>query len=355
MNLLARPPRQTTLRSAGVTIARRARTLPGSPGFLTAVAAVFFLVLTALGARQEGQQQPAQPETPAQEKQQEQQAAPAAPVQKTYVGSDTCMPCHEEIHTAFAKNPHQVVEAGKQRKKWANQACESCHGPGSVHAETVDAADILQPAKLKPAAANQICLSCHLNQKTNTGRMQGGHGRNEVACTSCHSVHGAQQGWVDRRPLAVNKQCASCHQSIWAQFLKPHTHPLQQNAMSCTGCHNPHGSVLPAMTRTVHANEPNCIRCHGDKRGPFVFEHAPMRLDGCGTCHEVHGSANPRMLTRQEQRFVCMECHSNIGVRNNTVGGIPPSFHDLRSPRYQNCTICHIKIHGSHINRDFLR
>jgi hypothetical protein len=33
-----------------------------------------------------------------------------------------------------------------------------------------------------------------------------------------------------------------------------------------------------------------CVKCHGDKRGPFTFEHAPVRLEGCGACHQPHGS-----------------------------------------------------------------
>ena len=71
-----------------------------------------------------------------------------------------------------------------------------------------------------------------------------------------------------------------------------------------------------------------------------------MKTDGCWACHEPHGSANPRMLTRHEVRLVCLECHSNIAV-GKTVGGVPPAFHDLRSPRYRNCTVCHAAIHGS--------
>jgi predicted CXXCH cytochrome family protein len=81
-------------------------------------------------------------------------------------------------------------------------------------------------------------------------------------------------------------------------------------------------------------------------------------MEGCGACHEAHGSANPRMLSRAEVRFQCLECHSNItrpGSANSFAGGIPPAFHDLRNPRYRNCTICHVKIHGSHVNRTFLR
>jgi hypothetical protein len=43
--------------------------------------------------------------------------------------------CHEDIFNAFQKNPHQLVETDKKRG-WDTKACESCHGPGSKHAES---------------------------------------------------------------------------------------------------------------------------------------------------------------------------------------------------------------------------
>ena len=112
------------------------------------------------------------------------------------------------------------------------------------------------------------------------------------------------------------------------------------------------------MLQSFGANEPGCFNCHGDKRGPFTFEHSPVRFEGCSACHEAHGSANPRMLIRQEVRLVCLECHANLPGVNNTrpvMGVVPTSFHDLRSPRFQNCTVCHQKIHGSHVDRNLLR
>jgi hypothetical protein len=34
---------------------------------------------------------------------------------------------------------------------------------------------------------------------------------------------------------------------------------------------------------------------------------------------------------------------------------VVPAFHDLRTPRFRVCSTCHVKIHGSNVNRDFLR
>jgi DmsE family decaheme c-type cytochrome len=289
-------------------------------------------------------------------------APPPAPTPSpAYVGSETCQPCHEDIYNAFQKNPHKLVDTQK-RRGWEAKACESCHGPGGKHAESADKADIVNPSRLPAAAADRDCLKCHLNQPTHIGRIQSSHAKNEVACTACHSIHrNGPNGLVPRKMAAVNELCASCHTAVWASFQRPYKHRLPEGAMSCVDCHNPHGSVLPASAQSYAANETGCFRCHGNLRGPFTFEHAPVRLEGCGTCHEPHGSANPRMLARAEVRYLCLECHANLPATRAPIknppalGGVPPAFHDLLSPQFQNCTVCHMKVHGSYVNQDLLR
>lgn len=277
-----------------------------------------------------------------------------------YVGSDTCEACHEDTYKAFFQtNPHRLVQTDKKYNH-VSDACEACHGPGSKHAESMNAADIIQPAKLKPSATDRICLSCHLNQPTNVGRINNSHAKNQVSCVSCHSVHkNGGLGIVARKPVEINALCASCHGDIWASFAKPYRHRLPEGAMSCADCHNPHGSAVPQNMRLVQANEPGCFKCHGNLRGPFVFEHAPVQLQQCSACHEPHGSANPRMLTRPKVMFVCLECHANLpgptAPTNGTLGTVPPAFHDIRQPRFQNCTLCHQMIHGSYVNPELLR
>jgi DmsE family decaheme c-type cytochrome len=286
-------------------------------------------------------------------------ASGQTPVAAPYAGSQACGVCHEDIYNAFQKSPHQLVDVDKSRG-WAEKACESCHGPGAKHAESAAKADIRNPAHLPPAEASRVCLSCHLNQSGQENHVRASHARNQVSCIACHSVHhNGPDGLVPRKFAAINQLCSGCHQSVWAHFQRPHKHRLPENAMSCVDCHNPHGSILPSALHTFAANERGCFRCHGDLRGPFTFEHAPVKLEGCGACHEPHGSANPRMLIRQEVRFVCLECHANLptppGSHAASLGGVPPSFHNLLSPVYQNCTVCHQKVHGSYVDRTLLK
>lgn len=280
--------------------------------------------------------------------------APASP----YVGSETCGTCHEDIAKAFAKTPHHLADGKDTKRGFNGQACESCHGPGAKHAESAAAADIRNPGKLTPAQSDRVCLTCHLNQPTHIGRLQSSHAKDQVACTTCHKIHGdGAEALVARKRDTINKQCEGCHLAVAAQFQQPFHHRVPEGAMSCIDCHNPHGSIQPAMQQSFGANEPGCLNCHGDKRGPFTFEHGPVRFEGCSACHSAHGSANPRLLDRPQVKQVCLECHANLPqVRTaGTIGVVPPAFHNLDLPRYQNCTVCHQKIHGSYIDRNLLK
>lgn len=328
-----------------------------NPVAVLVTAAGFFLTIAVCAGRPQQTPQPSG-NTPAASDAKAQEA-PAATGPATYVGSQTCQGCHEDIYKAFQKNKHVVVETDKKRG-FENNACESCHGPGSKHAESMSPSDISNPSKLPAAQTDRTCLKCHLNQPTHVGRLQSSHAKDQVSCAACHSVHKGPEALRPHRNESINAQCASCHTSQWAAFQRPYKHRLPEGSMSCVDCHNPHGTFKPRAMQTAAANEPGCFKCHADKRGPFTYEHAPVRTDNCWSCHEPHGSANPRMLNRAEVRFTCLECHSNVaaGPKVNpggNLGGVPPALHDLRSPRFRNCTVCHVKIHGSHVDRTFFR
>jgi DmsE family decaheme c-type cytochrome len=113
----------------------------------------------------------------------------------------------------------------------------------------------------------------------------------------------------------------------------------------------------PALVDHAFGNEEVCLKCHSDKRGPFAFEHPPVRVEGCEMCHSPHGSTNSRLLRRPVVFTVCLECHNGAGTFGRTGTGVPSlsRTHNLADPRYQNCTNCHVRIHGSNSDPLFLR
>ena len=267
-----------------------------------------------------------------------------------YVTSATCASCHEDLAKAFSRNPHQILETSSS-KGWKDQSCESCHGPGETHVNAGDGTQIFafkgQPVK----EANSKCLACHVRAESLAGHANSLHGKNQIACTDCHSIHEPKESphlLADTR----NVLCFNCHKETQAAFRKPYRHLLYEGAIFCVDCHQPHGGLQPRQMRVAFGNESICVKCHTEKRGPFAFAHPTTHLEGCTACHEPHGSTNPKMLIRHEQRFLCLECHS---FAPGIPGAQPPSFHDLRSPRFQNCTTCHVKVHGSNVNKFLLR
>ena len=261
---------------------------------------------------------------------------------------ESCAPCHEDIVAAFSRNRHAGAKKG----------CDSCHGGSAKHAETGDAAEISNPKKVAPKSSEATCMGCHKNHPSQVGQVRSGHGRGQVACVSCHSVHTPP---TLQTATSKNQQCFGCHAEARAQFARPFSHKLTEGQLNCVDCHNPHGSFNGRALATAQrhgSNEPGCLKCHTDKRGPFRFEHAPVRFEACNSCHEPHGSVNPRMLVRQDVATQCMECHSNLPINAATrqvQGVLPPAFHDIRDPFYRNCTTCHTKIHGSHVSKSLLK
>lgn len=253
-----------------------------------------------------------------------------------YKAPESCAGCHDEILAGFGKIRHAKVK----------DSCDACHAGAKAHSDSGDPMDVKNPANLNGLAADKSCLGCHQNQSTHSGRIRGGHARSAVTCTNCHSVHTATKKPDD---------CGQCHTATVAEFLRPYKHGLTTGAIRCNDCHNPHGRTLASPMAATSANEPGCLKCHGNLRGPFVFAHAPVQQEGCQICHEPHGSANPRMLIRAQVHLQCLECHSNTSAAASVNSGAATASHNLRDPRYRNCTTCHVKIHGSHVNRALLR
>jgi DmsE family decaheme c-type cytochrome len=249
-----------------------------------------------------------------------------------------CDTCHDTLAAAFAKNPH--ARGALAAKGLDTTVCASCHGDGSKHVQEGDKALISVP---KGDAGAKLCLGCHGGSRNKHDSRTGPHANASVSCPSCHSIHEAKAEPLLR--VAGSALCISCHPAQKALFAKPFAHRLDVGGLTCASCHNPHGGRGENSLRQTSAGEVACFDCHSDKRGPFVFSHTSESARSCQACHEPHGSNNSKMLSRGSVDQLCLECHT--GFPRGTLGPQPPSIHDLRSPRYRNCTTCHVAVHGS--------
>ena len=289
-----------------------------------------------------------------------------------YVGSDACKDCHEDQFKAFSHTSHAQLT---KIKSWDGKVtgCESCHGPGKAHTEEGDPKKIISFKNKAPKEISETCLACHAGKEEHNNFRRGEHWRNDVSCVDCHTPHSMQTGrnlassnvfvsganaqkpgFSTVRILKMNEPqlCLSCHSEVKHQFNLPFHHKVLEGAMKCSDCHNPHGGFELKQTRLATGVDATCLRCHADKQGPFVYEHAPVKTEGCVSCHTPHGSSNPRLLATSRVAQLCLTCHSVA----HDVGAVEPAGpqHNLNA-QYANCTNCHVKIHGSRSSPVFFR
>jgi DmsE family decaheme c-type cytochrome len=290
-----------------------------------------------------------------------------------YVGSETCKACHEDQFNKVAHTKHGRL---KDAPDWKNKAegCESCHGPGKQHVEGGgDKSKIISFTGKNSKEVSETCLSCHSGKESHNNFRRGEHWRNDVGCTDCHTAHGSDlkdvregsitnvSGVSRQNPGVANEAmlkqgepqlCMSCHVETKAQFSKPFHHRVLEGSMTCSDCHNAHGGFETKQTKLSVGNDAACIKCHTNKGGPFVYEHGPLKLEGCSVCHTPHGSSNPKMLKRASVRQLCFECHTGI---TEELSPQAPSLHNQAQVKYLQCTVCHSAIHGSNSSKTFFR
>lgn len=314
-----------------------------------AVALLLPLLLAArLPADSAAAGQESQPQKPA--------ATPAAPQSVPagdYVGTDTCVTCHEDQQRRF-KNTIMGKIMAHPRTPAEAQGCESCHGPGKAHVEAGTKETIpirfSKDSKNSVDEQNSACLGCH-SQGNRLFWKGSPHDSRRMACVDCHQVKQEVHRSVSSEsryeaPLTENtavkkpqpELCLGCHQMRRAQLQRSSHMPFREGKVTCTSCHNPHGTANPKQLLQSTSNE-NCLTCHTERRGPFLWEH-PAVAENCMNCHEAHGSSNAQLLKVRMPR-VCETCH--VASRH------PSTPQPLNSVRNFNraCTNCHVAIHGS--------
>jgi len=203
-----------------------------------------------------------------------------------------------------------------------------------------------------PEQNNAICLNCH--ERGERAYWKGStHEVRNVACTNCHTVMKSVSAQRQLKTAFEPETCFQCHKDRRAQMYRSSHMPMREGKIVCSNCHNPHGSVTAALIRENSVNE-NCYKCHAEKRGPFLWEHAPVR-ENCLNCHDPHGSINEASLKMSRPRL-CFECHTlghgqiaRPGSYPKT-GTTPPGNPIGNTMEYavgRACNNCHTLIHGS--------
>jgi len=278
--------------------------------------------------------------------------APAAPAPAKVEAGPSCADCHDEAKF-FAGNPHLRGYRAANAGAGGNAVCATCHGDGTKHMEAEGDKTLIVGLRGRSGAA--VCATCHKQSAERSSFKTGVHAPSEaVNCLTCHSIHKSDPKQPNQLVSEPTKLCATCHQDAASSFRTyAYAHRLKAGALSCVSCHDPHGRSYKHAVRETRAGEPGCVSCHAEVRGPFVFTHVEGVAGDCTSCHVPHGSSYPHQLQRATIAAQCLECHSTLST--GTLGSQPPSFHNITLPRYQNCTTCHVAVHGSQRSPQLLK
>jgi len=264
-----------------------------------------------------------------------------------YVGAETCKACHEESYERFATTKMGKVFLKQPRSAQEKNACENCHGPGKAHAEAPGRgkdAKLVTFGKGDPTPVevrNQVCLDCH-SKGARIFWTGSAHDSRDVSCTSCHRVMDNHSARANLAKATEIETCGTCHLQRRAQQMRSSHMPLREGKMTCTSCHNPHGTISQALLKEPSIND-SCFTCHAEKRGPFLWEHAPV-VESCVNCHDPHGSNHERMLKAAKPRL-CQQCH--VETRHPTRPYGRETGSNLKYVMGRSCANCHVNIHGS--------
>ena len=266
-------------------------------------------------------------------------------IHRSSTESRTCASCHADLLTHFKGTPHDrpISDSG--------ESCVDCHGSGKAHIESGgDKSTIFDPAVSGTVRVNDMCLSCH--KGSHRDYAQSTHGRANLSCTGCHSIHTASPArYLLKAPEP--QLCFQCHADVKPELSLPYRHKVEEGLLTCSDCHDPHDAQEQNPAGKVAQQDKICTNCHTRMAGPFSYEHAIVKAEGCTACHLPHGGPNPKLLSRANVNTICLFCHfpSFNSFSPADDSDILKTHIDQSKP----CISCHSDVHGSNTSAVFLK
>lgn len=198
-----------------------------------------------------------------------------AQLSATDAAKSECTTCHTVTGRGNAASGSVAGHDAVQHVAYFDVQCESCHGPGLQHVESVGRGSVVRPLARISLTGTGNCADCH----------SGGH-------------HPLADEWKLSRHAnlnvgrASNPSCVGCHESRGAlakwgedsEFIEKTVATDYQPPATCAVCHDPHGSSNTAQLRfpvTTQDPEQNlCIRCHLRVGEPTVTTSSPHAPQG---------------------------------------------------------------------------
>ena len=160
-------------------------------------------------------------------------------------GTQACLRCHGgETMTVMSETAHGNLD--NPHSPYAQQGCESCHGPGSLHVSRARGGAGF-PALIRFGSRDArpeqkaACLSCHAED---LGTLEGMawtdslHDTPRMTCSNCHQLHTLENRQADRGQQTQG--CASCHEDQMASHPRFEDKGIVFDQLTCYDCHDVH-------------------------------------------------------------------------------------------------------------------
>lgn len=175
----------------------------------------------------------------------------------TRVYEDKCISCHT---TGYNSETKTWVEGGI--------GCESCHGPGSIHANGEKKGTIANLAKLEPAQQVDVCGQCHVRGKNKNGRDDALGFLPGDTLTDVYDP-----GTPESKPDWFHADGNSKkHHQQYNDFVQSKHYEI---GLTCSTCHDPHGGTETGQLKFESA-QATCDSCHTGDKAMDVNVYMPL-------------------------------------------------------------------------------